>query len=131
MNLEPLKPASRDAGVPAALRGPLGRSCLRVLIVEDDVEAARHMAEDLTGFGLETAVAHDGLDALEMVLAGELFDVLIIDRMLPGCDGLTLLRRLRDGGVEPPSLFVTAMGSVMDRVEGLQSGGDDYVVKPV
>ena len=129
MNFEPLSPAPRNAGL-AAARAPFGRSGLRVLIIEDDAEAARHMAEDLTGFGLETVVSHDGLEGLETALGGAPFDVLIIDRMLPGCDGLSLLRRLRDAGLETPALFVTAMGSVADRVEGLQSGGDDYVVKP-
>jgi two-component system OmpR family response regulator len=60
-----------------------------------------------------------------------LFDVLIIDRMLPGADGLEVLRQLRARGVETPALFLTAMGSVADRVAGLQGGGDDYVVKPL
>jgi len=108
-----------------------GRPPLRVLIIEDDVEAAQHMADDLAGFGVETTVLHDGADALAPGMGDGPFDVLIIDRMLPGCDGLALLRRLRERGVETPALFLTAMGSVADRVEGLQGGGDDYVVKPV
>jgi two-component system OmpR family response regulator len=125
MNFAPYVTALHDRSVDATL----GRSPLRVLIVEDDVEAARHMAEDLNGFGLDTEVVHDGAVALASARAG--FDVLIIDRMLPGCDGLTVLRRLRQDGVDTPALFVTAMGSVADRVEGFETGGDDYVVKPV
>ena len=66
MNLEPLATTPRTVGAPAGARAPLGRSRLRVLIIEDDVEAAGHMAEDLGAFGLETVVKHDGLDALEI-----------------------------------------------------------------
>ncbi|HEX5265070.1 MAG TPA: response regulator transcription factor [Phenylobacterium sp.] len=104
---------------------------MRVLIIEDDVEAALHMADDLRGFGIEAQVLNDGRAALEPGMGDGPFDVLIIDRMLPGCDGLALLRQLRERGVETPALFVTAMGAVADRVAGLQGGGDDYVVKPV
>jgi two-component system OmpR family response regulator len=104
---------------------------LRVLIIEDDREAARHMADDLAASGVEAEVLHDGAAALEPGMGDGPFDVLIIDRMLPRCDGLTLLRTLRERGVETPALFVTAMGAVADRVAGLQGGGDDYVVKPV
>ena len=112
--------------------GPFsGPSPLRVLIIEDDAESAQLMADDLTGFDLDVTVLHDGAAALEPGAGDGPFDVLIIDRMLPGCDGLELLRRLRARGVETPALFLTAMGSVADRVAGLQGGGDDYVVKPV
>lgn len=89
------------------------------------------MADDLAGFGLEVTLIHDGEAALAPGAGDGSYDVLIIDRMLPGCDGLELLRRLRERGVETPALFLTAMGSVADRVAGLQGGGDDYVVKPV
>jgi two-component system OmpR family response regulator len=104
---------------------------LRVLIVEDDVEGAWHMADDLERFSVDSVVVHNGAQALESGLGDGDFDVLIIDRMLPGCDGLSLLKRLRERGVETPALFLTAMGSVADRVAGLQGGGDDYVVKPL
>ncbi len=108
-----------------------GRSPLRVLIIEDDVETAQHMADDLAAADVEAAILHDGAAALAPGMGDGPFDVLIIDRMLPGCDGLALLGQLRARGVETPALFVTAMGSVADRVAGLQGGGDDYVVKPV
>jgi two-component system OmpR family response regulator len=101
------------------------------MIIEDDVEAAQHMADDLASYDLDVTVLNDGAAALEPGAADGPYDVLIIDRMLPGCDGLELLRRLRERGVETPALFLTAMGSVADRVAGLQGGGDDYVVKPV
>jgi two-component system OmpR family response regulator len=89
------------------------------------------MADDLAAAGIETETVHDGARALEPGLGDGAFDVLIVDRMLPGRDGLSLLQALRARGVETPALFLTAMGAVADRVAGLQSGGDDYVVKPV
>jgi two-component system OmpR family response regulator len=106
-------------------------SALRVLIIEDDVEAAQHMAEDLAAAGVESVVLSDGAEALQSGAGDGDFDVLIVDRMLPGRDGLSLLRMLRERGVETPALFLTAMGAVADRVAGLQGGGDDYVVKPI
>lgn len=109
----------------------LGAFRLRILIVEDDVEAARYMADDLTDFGLVVTLVHDGSAALAAGMGDGPFDVLILDRMLPGCDGLSLLRELRARGVETPALFLTAMGAVADRVAGFEGGGDDYVVKPV
>ena len=108
-----------------------GPSRLRALIIEDDREAAQNMADSLAGFGIAAEAVHDGARALEPGMGDGPFDVLIIDRMLPGCDGLALLQQLRARGVETPALFLTAMGSVADRVAGLQGGGDDYVVKPI
>jgi two-component system, OmpR family, response regulator len=104
---------------------------LRVLIIEDDIEAAQHMADDLAASGIVTDVIHDGSEALESGRGDGAFDVLIIDRMLPGRDGLSLLKALRERGVATPALFLTAMGAVADRVAGLRCGGDDYVVKPI
>ncbi|HEY3951399.1 response regulator transcription factor [Phenylobacterium sp.] len=108
-----------------------GPALLRVLIIEDDVEAAGHMAGDLAACGIATEIIHDGARALEPGQGDGPFDVLIVDRMLPGRDGLSLLKALRARGVETPALFLTAMGAVADRVAGLQGGGDDYVVKPI
>jgi len=118
-----------QAGMDAVSQpGPLA---LRVLIIEDDVEAAHHMADDLAASGIVTEVVHDGVEALEPGRGDGAFDVLIVDRMLPGRDGLSLLGELRRRGVQTPALFLTAMGAVADRVAGLQGGGDDYVVKPI
>ena len=130
MGLLPLPNAApRPVGRPLAMGLLPGRPPLRVLIVEDDAEAAQLMADDLTGLGVEVVTLHDGAAALDR--ADEGFDVLIIDRMLPGCDGLSLLAGLRERGIETPALFLTAMGAVADRVAGLQGGADDYVVKPI
>jgi two-component system OmpR family response regulator len=104
---------------------------LRVLLIEDDVEAAWHMADDLEAGGVHATVVHNGAQALAPGLGDGDYDVLIVDRMLPGLDGLSLLKDLRARGVETPALFLTAMGAVADRVAGLQGGGDDYVVKPI
>jgi two-component system OmpR family response regulator len=131
MNPLSIHTPARGGNLPLAASLRPGPSHLRVLIVEDDVEAARHLADDLTGFGLEVEVAHDGTAALGPGVVDDRFDVLILDRMLPGCDGLALLQALRARGVETPALFLTAMGAVADRVEGLEAGGDDYLVKPV
>lgn len=102
---------------------------LSLLVVEDDAADAEYVREALTDAGHDVAVAPDGLAALALGRSRQ-FDVLIIDRMLPGMDGLTLLGALRAGGVDAPALFVTALGAVGDRVGGLEAGGDDYLVKP-
>jgi len=131
MDLPPPLPFPRPDRRRPATGSVTGHRLLRVLIVEDDVEAARHMADDLADFGLEVAVLHDGAAALAPGAGDGAFDVLILDRMLPGCDGLSVLAQLRARGVETPALFLTAMGSVADRVAGFEGGGDDYVIKPV
>jgi two-component system OmpR family response regulator len=101
---------------------------MRVLLVEDDRQTADYVRSGLGGDGWEVAVAADGLEALEQARRAG-FDVLIIDRMLPSLDGLSLLRQLRADDVRTPTLFLTAMGAIADRVAGLESG-DDYLVKP-
>ena len=101
---------------------------MRLLVVEDDAETAGYVLRGLREHGHVADHAKDGHDGL--MLAGEgKYDVLIIDRMLPKLDGLALLKTLREGGVKTPALFLTAMGSVEDRVRGLEAG-DDYLVKP-
>jgi two-component system OmpR family response regulator len=120
----------RPGGDVSVFGATSGKPQLHVLIVEDDVESADHMAADLGGFGFAVTVVNDGAEALQPGVGDGPFDVLIIDRMLPGCDGLAMLQRLRARGVDTPALFLTAMGSVVDRVAGLTGGGDDYVVKP-
>ena len=101
---------------------------MRLLVVEDDIETASYVLRGLREHGHVADHGKDGHNGL--MLAGEgKYDVLIIDRMLPKLDGLTLLKTLRAGGVKTPALFLTAMGSVEDRVRGLEAG-DDYLVKP-
>ncbi|PTS83208.1 DNA-binding response regulator [Caulobacter sp. HMWF009] len=102
---------------------------MSVLLIEDEPETAEHMAVGLESRGFRVEAVQDGAAGLERALAGT-FDVIIVDRMLPKLDGLTLVQCLRDAQVQTPVLFVTAMGTVADRVSGLERGGDDYLVKP-
>ncbi len=102
---------------------------MRVLIIEDDGQAAAAMARGLQEAGVETAQATDGLQGLDAAGQGG-FDVLVVDRMIPGLDGLSLVERLRRQGDATPVLFLSALGEVDDRIAGLHAGGDDYLVKP-
>ena len=102
---------------------------MHVLIIEDDREAAGYMAKGLQESGHNVDVVHDGREGLLMA-AGAEFDALIVDRMLPGLDGLSIVKTLRATGNQTPVLFVSALGDVDERVKGLRSGGDDYLSKP-
>lgn len=102
---------------------------MKILVIEDDSETASFMARGLKEHGHVVDVAPDGRDGLLQASGGE-YDVLIVDRMLPGIDGLGIIRTLRAAGTRTPVLFLTAMGGVSDRVDGLEAGGDDYLVKP-
>jgi two-component system OmpR family response regulator len=102
---------------------------MRILIAEDDAETAGFVAHGLRELGHIVTVVADGLDALHIGLADE-HDVLVIDRMLPGRDGLTVLRALRASKIMAPVILLTALGRIEDRVDGLEAGADDYLVKP-
>jgi two-component system OmpR family response regulator len=102
---------------------------MRILIAEDDAETVRFVERGLSELGHHVSVLGDGGDALRLALI-ENFDLLILDRMLPGMDGLSILRRLRAADVATPVLLLTAMGRIENRVEGLDAGADDYLVKP-
>ena len=102
---------------------------MRLLLIEDDREAAQFLLKGLTDSGYGVEVAADGRDGLEQATAGA-FDLIITDRMLPGLDGLSLVRSLRDKDVRTPVLVLSALGTVDDRVQGLKAGGDDYLTKP-
>ena len=102
---------------------------MRILIVEDEAKAAHYLQKGLSEAGFLVETRADGVAGLECALAGE-FDLLILDVMLPGKDGFSLLREVRSAGLETPVLFLTARDAVSDRVRGLESGGDDYLVKP-
>ena len=102
---------------------------LNILIIEDDSETAAYTARGLCEDGHRVETAADGPEGLETAQGGG-FDVLVVDRMLPGLDGLSLVRTLRAGGDRTPVLFLTALGSVGNRVKGLEAGADDYLVKP-
>jgi two-component system, OmpR family, response regulator len=102
---------------------------MRVLIVEDDVPLASALRRGLRAEGMVADVAVRGEDALWMAAATE-FDAVVLDLMLPGIDGFETCRRLRDDGVWTPIIMLTARDAVDDRVQGLDAGADDYLVKP-
>ncbi|MBY0531519.1 MAG: response regulator transcription factor [Xanthobacteraceae bacterium] len=102
---------------------------MRLLIVEDDREAADYLKKALREAGHMAEVANDGDTGLAIAL-DESFDVLVVDRMLPKRDGLSLVSDLRSRGNETPILILSALGQVDDRVTGLRAGGDDYLAKP-
>jgi two-component system, OmpR family, response regulator len=104
-------------------------SAVRVLIVEDEPRMASLVSRGLTGEGLAADVAATGEDALWMAQAAD-YDAIVLDVMLPGLDGFATCRQLRDAGVWAPVLMLTARDSVEDRVTGLDTGADDYLVKP-
>jgi two-component system OmpR family response regulator len=102
---------------------------MRLLIVEDDLEASAAMAKSLSEFGHACVTAEDGEVGLRKAREGQ-FDVMIIDRMMPRMDGVSMVGCLRRDGDQTPVLFLSAMGEITHRVEGLNAGGDDYLVKP-
>lgn len=102
---------------------------LNILIAEDDEETAGFVERGLVELGHRVIRAGDGEDALHLGLT-EPVDLIVLDRMLPSLPGLDVLRRLRAGGVTAPTLLLTALGRIEDRVEGLEAGADDYLVKP-
>jgi two-component system OmpR family response regulator len=102
---------------------------LRIVVAEDDRETGEFVQRGLEQLGHNPVVVANGLDALHL-LSTEQFDVAVIDRMLPGLDGLSVVRRVRAAGIELPVLLLTALGRIEDRVVGLEAGADDYLVKP-
>jgi len=102
---------------------------MRLLVVEDDRDAADYLVKAFREVGHVADAATDGEDGFAMATDGQ-YDVLIIDRMLPKLDGLTLIGNLRAKGIETPVLILSALGQVDDRVKGLRAGGDDYLPKP-
>ena len=102
---------------------------MRVLLIEDDIDTSAYLAKGLNECGHTVHLAHDGKDGLFMAL-DQPYEVLVVDRMLPGMDGLTIIRTLRTSGNKTPVLILSALGEVDARVEGLRAGGDDYLGKP-
>jgi two-component system, OmpR family, response regulator len=101
----------------------------RILVVEDDSETAEQLVEALATSGYEVDLAVDGNEGLSRGRSAG-YAVMTIDRMLPGMDGIAIIRRLREDGIATPALIVSALGEIDDRVRGLRAGGDDYLVKP-
>jgi two-component system copper resistance phosphate regulon response regulator CusR len=106
-----------------------GKALLRILVVEDEVKVARALREGLEREKYEVVVASTGEEGFFLVNAEE-FDLVILDLMLPGRDGLQVLATLRKRGLQTPVLILTARDAIQDRVLGLDSGADDYLVKP-
>ena len=102
---------------------------MKILVIEDDMEAAKYLLKAFAEAGHNPAHAADGESGLHQAQTED-FDVLIVDRMLPKLDGLSILKNLREEGKVTPALILSALGDVDDRVEGLRSGGDDYLTKP-
>jgi two-component system, OmpR family, response regulator len=101
----------------------------RILVVEDDPVTAEQVADSLANNGYEVDIAADGNVGLSRGRSAE-YAVMTIDRMLPGIDGIAVIRQLRKEGIITPALILSALGEVDDRVRGLRAGGDDYLVKP-
>ena len=102
---------------------------MKALVIEDDKTVSSYISKGLKEQGYTIDIANNGKDGLFLATT-EQYDVLIIDRMLPELDGLTIIKTLRGSGNHVPVLILSALGEVDDRVTGLRSGGDDYLVKP-
>jgi two-component system OmpR family response regulator len=102
---------------------------MRVLIIEDDAETAAYMIKGLGEAGHKVDHARDGRDGLFLATSGE-YDAMIVDRMLPGLDGLAVIQALRAANVAAPILILSALSQVDERVAGLKAGADDYLAKP-
>jgi two-component system OmpR family response regulator len=116
-----------------SLRGAVptasGKQAMKALLIEDDSRTSAFIKRGMEEHGHVIDVAANGRDGL-FLAAGETYDVVIVDRMLPGLDGLGVVKTLRGAGVATPVLFLTTLGGIDDRVQGLEAGGDDYLVKP-
>ena len=108
---------------------PAGRGEMRLLIVEDDREAAEYLRKALREAGHMAELAKDGEEGLALAQGGD-FDGLVVDRVVPKRDGLSVISELRARGDKTPVLILSALGQVDDRVTGLRAGGDDYLAKP-
>ncbi|HVC31628.1 MAG TPA: response regulator transcription factor [Steroidobacteraceae bacterium] len=127
MNFDSRKPASEGAGT--ELRNAPAAHTGRILVVEDDPHLAAGVVENLRAEGYEVDSVADGRRALEW-LQGASCGLVLLDVMLPELDGFTVCRSLRERGDNTPVLFLTARGDPVDRVRGLEAGGDDYLAKP-
>lgn len=102
---------------------------MKFLIIEDDIEAAKYLKNALNEAGHTADMVHNGIDGFALADHGG-YDALIVDRMMPKRDGLSVIGELRENGDHTPALIISALGEVDDRVTGLRAGGDDYLTKP-
>src|SRR6201994_660559 len=120
-------PATSDAAIFSAAVG--NRLMTKVLLIEDDSETAEEITAELTDRGFEIEWSANGIEGLDKARSSRP-DAMIVDRLLPGMDGLTVIEALRKEQVRTPVLVLSALGAVDDRVRGLRMGGDDYLTKP-
>lgn len=109
--------------------GNIRSDAMQILLLEDDRETRDYLVRGLTELGHRVSAESEGKAALARTLA-EAFDILILDRMVPGLDGLTVLRLAREAGCRSPAIILSAMAGIEDRVDGLEGGADDYLIKP-
>ena len=102
---------------------------MRILVIEDDSTVSQYIFSGLQSSGHDVTIANEGLKGLS-VATKEKFDAMVVDRMLPGMDGLTLIETIRKAGNSTPVLILSALSDVDDKVQGLKAGGDDYLTKP-
>jgi DNA-binding response OmpR family regulator len=102
---------------------------MRILIIEDDIDLCNLLNYQIQTQGWSADFCHDGLDAV-LYTERSIYDVILLDRMLPHKDGLTILKEMRNASIHTPVLLVTAMNTLTNRVEGLDAGADDYLIKP-
>ncbi len=102
---------------------------MQILVIEDDIEASRYLSENLVSHGHRVETAADGKRGLALAKS-KTYNVLVVDRMLPELDGLSIIRNLRSQNINTPAMVLSALGQVDHRIEGLRAGGDDYLVKP-
>lgn len=102
---------------------------MRILLIEDDQEVSAYISKGMKEAGHTLDLADNGKDGLFLATTEE-YDSMIVDRMLPELDGLTIIKTIRGAGNTTPALILSALGEIDDRVKGLRSGGDDYLVKP-
>jgi two-component system, OmpR family, response regulator len=130
--VQPMPLRSNASGHTASPRGAdvqPDRESMRLLVIEDDRDAADYLVKAFKEVGHIAEQANDGETGLALALDGD-YDVLIVDRMLPKRDGLSVIGTLREKGIETPALILSALAQVDDRVKGLRAGGDDYLPKP-
>jgi two-component system OmpR family response regulator len=101
----------------------------KILVIEDDAKTAAEMIETMTAHGFEIEWTGDGREGLSKAVAGN-FDLITLDRLLPGLEGLDILAELRAKGIDTPVLVLSALGDIDERIRGLRTGGDDYLTKP-
>jgi DNA-binding response OmpR family regulator len=102
---------------------------MRILVIEDDKELCNILEYQLKKHGMEVDFCHDGEDA-SFYTEKQSYDIIVLDRMLPGVDGIAILRELRKNNITTPVIMVTALGELKNRIEGLDTGADDYLTKP-